>query len=267
MIITLGPACAISEKGGRRNNEDSIFPIPESSDVSQKLFLVCDGVGGADKGEVASALACESFNTYFNTFLEGDPSESFIKKAIQYVEVRFDDYVINHPEAHGMATTFTMVFIGRNGVIAAHSGDSRIYQFRNGKIIYRSEDHSLVNLLVKSGKITPEEAIHHPQRNIITQAIQGTHRPTESDVELITDVEPGDYFFMCTDGTLEKLRDSALESIFSSNSSAVGIKDEMQYACNGKTKDNYSFYIIPIQNVQESAGIKQNILSFFYSLV
>jgi protein phosphatase len=120
---------------------------------------------------------------------------------------------------------------------------------------------------VKSGKITPEEAIHHPQRNIITQAIQGTHRPTESDVELITDVEPGDYFFMCTDGTLENLRDSALESIFSSNSSAVGIKDEMQYACNGKTKDNYSFYIIPIQNVQESAGIKQNILSFFYSLV
>ena len=106
-----------------------------------------------------------------------------------------------------------------------------------------------------------------PGHSHFTQAIQGTHRPTESDVELITDVEPGDYFFMCTDGTLENLRDSALESIFSSNSSAVGIKYEMQYACNGKTKDNYSFYIIPIQNVQESAGIKQNILSFFYSLV
>lgn len=102
MIITIGKPCAITEKGGRSNNEDSIYPLPEQVTLDQKLFMVCDGVGGAEKGEVASSLACESIQTFFSTFLKDDPTPEFIHKAVHYAEVCFDSYVQEHPEAMGM---------------------------------------------------------------------------------------------------------------------------------------------------------------------
>lgn len=148
------------------------------------------------KGEIASSLACESFQSFFSTFLEEEPSEEFINKAIRYTEARFDDYVNSHPEAKGMATTLTMVSVGISGITLAHIGDSRIYQFRRGEIIYQTEDHSLVNSLVKLGKISKEEAVTHPQKNVIIRAIQGTEHPTEADVALLNDIQVGD-FFLC----------------------------------------------------------------------
>ena len=142
MIITIGKPCAITEKGGRSNNEDSIYPLPEQVTLDQKLFMVCDGVGGAEKGEVASSLACESIQTFFSTFLKDDPTPEFIHKAVHYAEVCFDSYVQEHPEAMGMATTLTMAYIASSGIVLAHIGDSRIYHLRKGEILYQTEDHS-----------------------------------------------------------------------------------------------------------------------------
>jgi len=267
MNITIGKPCAISEIGGRLNNEDSIYPSPEAVNIDQKLFLVCDGVGGAEKGEIASSLACEYFQTYFSTFLEGNPSPEFIKKALQYTEAHFDGYVASHPEAEGMATTLTMLYVGTNGITLAHIGDSRIYHFRKGELIYRTKDHSLVNSLLDLGQITPEEALTHPQRNVILRAIQGTKKPTEADVVLIEDIQADDFFFMCTDGVMENFTDKKLALAFQRLAASEIIKDTMMESCNGKTRDNFSFYIIPVSNVHESVNIKQNIASFFYSFV
>lgn len=268
MNITIGNPWAVSEKGGRLNNEDSIFPLPETANSNQNLFLVCDGVGGAEKGEIASSLACESFQTFFSTFREGEANADFINKAIRYTEARFDDYVAIHPEAKGMATTLTMTFVGTTGITLAHVGDSRIYHFRKGEILFQTEDHSLVNSLVKLGKITHEEVAHHPQRNVIIRAIQGTDRPTEADVVLLDDIKAGDFLFMCSDGVLERLNNDELSDIFKHLGGPEEIKNAIMSACSGKkTRDNFSFYIIPIQNVLDSAGIKQNILSFLYSFI
>ena len=267
MIITIGKPWAVSKKGGRLNNEDSIYPLPETANSNQNLFLVCDGVGGAEKGEIASSLACESFQTFFSTFREGEPTAAFINKAIRYTEARFDDYVAVHPEAKGMATTLTMVFVGTGGITLAHVGDSRIYHFRQGDILFQTEDHSLVNSLVKLGKITREEAVHHPQRNVIIRAVQGTDHPTEADVILLSDIKAGDYLLMCSDGVLERLSNEELSGIFKHSGSPEEIKNAIMSACSGKTRDNFSFYIIPIQNVLDSTGIKQNILSFLYSFI
>ncbi len=267
MNITIGKPCAISEKGCRQNNEDSIYPQPETVNSNQKLFLVCDGVGGAEKGEIASSLACEYFQAYFATFLKGEPTPELIKKALQYTEAHFDSYIEEHPEAAGMATTLTMTYIGTSGVFLAHVGDSRIYQFRNGEILYRTEDHSLVNSLLKLGKITPDEAAIHPNKNVITRAIQGTGQPTEADFVFIEDVQPGDFFFMCTDGIMENFTDESLSSLFKKKVPSEIIKDTLMETCIGKTKDNFSFYIIPIQNILDSVSIKQNIASFFYSFI
>lgn len=267
MNITIGKPWAVSEKGGRLNNEDSIYPLPETVSTNQKLFLVCDGVGGAEKGEIASSLACESFQTYFSTFLEREPTEQFINKAIRYTEARFDDYASTHPEAKGMATTLTMVAIESSGITLAHVGDSRIYQIRKGQILYQTEDHSLVNSWVKLGRISEEEAAKHPQKNVITRAIQGTSHPTEADVILLDDIQAGDYLFMCTDGVMEQLTNKDLSILFSQCHTSEEIKNTIMTSCSGKTRDNFSFYLIPIQNVLDSVGIKQNILSFLYSFI
>ncbi|WP_080904809.1 PP2C family serine/threonine-protein phosphatase [Parabacteroides sp. Marseille-P3160] len=267
MHITLERPYAICEKGGRSNNEDSIYPLSELAKPSQRLFLVCDGVGGSEKGEIASALACESIQIFFSTFLTGDPTREFINKAIHYTETRFDEYIATHPEAKGMATTLTLVYIGTSGITVAHIGDSRIYHFRNKQALFQTEDHSLVNSLVKLGKISPQEALRHPQRNVILRAIQGTERPTEADVTLLTEIEAGDYLFMCTDGILERLQGERLAFLFEEGTPASMIKDRIAELCNGNVRDNFSFYIIPIQGVDEILKYKQFILSFFYSFI
>lgn len=266
MNITLERPFAATEKGQRKNNEDFIYPLSELANSGQKLFMVCDGVGGAEKGEVASALACDSFQTFFNTFLEEDePSEEFINRAVHYTESRFDEYIIQHPEAHGMATTMTLLYIGASKITIAHIGDSRIYQFREGRIIYETEDHSLVNSWIKLGKITKEEAAVHPQKNIITKALMGTGNPVNADVAFIKDIQDGDVFFMCTDGVVECFSDEYLTSLFSLNKNAELIKDTIVELCSDRARDNFSFYIIPIQSIQKIAGYKQYLLSFFYS--
>jgi protein phosphatase len=267
MNITIGKPFATCEKGRRQNNEDYIYPLSELANSDQKLFIVCDGVGGAEKGEIASSLAIESIQTYFATFLEGDATEEFIQKAVQYTETRFDDYVALHPEAKGMATTLTLAYIGMSGITVAHIGDSRIYQFRNEQPVFRTEDHSLVSELVKAGHISPKEAMNHPRRNVITRAISGTSGSVAADVVLLTDIQPNDYLFLCTDGVTECITDTMLSHLFSDNPPTETLKNKIVELCSENSRDNYSFYIIPIQNIQNSTNYKQFLLSFIYSFI
>ena len=267
MIITLESPIAASDKGKRNNNEDCIYPLSELVRSGQRLFMVCDGVGGSEKGEVASALACDSFQTFFSTFLDGnDPTEAFINRAVHYTEARFDEYADHHPEAHGMATTLTLLHIGESGITVAHIGDSRIYQFREGQIIYRTADHSYVQSLVGLGQITKEEAAAHPQKHVITRALMGTAHSVDADVDFIRDIQEGDIFFLCTDGVTDCIPDDKLTTLFSSGMTVETVKNQLVERCSEASKDNFSFYIIPIQGVQKNAGYKQFLLSFFYSL-
>ena len=266
MNITLERPFAATEKGRRKNNEDYIYPLSELVNSEQRLFMVCDGVGGAERGEVASALACDSFQTFFNTFLdEDDPSEDFINRAVHYTESRFDEYISQHPEAVGMATTMTLLYVGVSRITIAHIGDSRVYQFRGGQAIYKTDDHSLVNSWVKLGIITKDEAAVHPKKNVITRAIMGAKNSVCADVAFITDVQDGDVFFMCTDGVTECFSDEKLKNTILQERSAESIKDGIFEYCSKESNDNFSFYILPVQSIQKMTGYKQYLLSFFYS--
>ena len=266
MNITIERPFAATEKGRRENNEDYIYPLSELASPGQCLFMVCDGVGGAEKGEVASALACDSFQTFFKTFLDGeDPSEDFINKAVHYTESRFDEYVSQHPEASGMATTLTLLYIGESSIIVAHIGDSRIYQFRESRIVFETKDHSLVQSMVDIGQITKEEAAVHPKKNIITRAISGSARSINADVAIIKDIRDGDIFFLCTDGIMDCFTDEKLTSVFCAGQSAESIKDLLIDRCCQESKDNFSFYIIPVQSIKKMSGYKQFLFSFLYT--
>ena len=267
MGITLGKTLIVSDKGKRNNNEDSVFPLPELVSASDRLFLVCDGVGGSSRGEIASSMACDVINTFFKTFLKGDPDAAFVNKAIQYVETCFDSYTTEHPEALGMATTMTLAYVMSSSVLIAHIGDSRIYHLRKGKILYQTEDHSLVNSWIKLGKISKEEAVKHPQKNIILRAIQGSKRPTEADVTVLNDIQEGDLILLCTDGVIESFTNQELETLFSVRELLDAKKEKIVERCLMNSKDNFSFSIIPIDSVKKTEKLKQNFLSFLYSFI
>ncbi|MDR2622157.1 MAG: protein phosphatase 2C domain-containing protein [Dysgonamonadaceae bacterium] len=269
MYITIKKPFSINEIGKKMNNEDSIDPNSGQGSVADRLFLVCDGVGGLNKGEVASSVACDSIRTYFNTFLDTkekfDPE--FIRKAIRYTEIRFDDYIKENPAAKGMSTTLCLLYLASDSIYLTHAGDSRIYQFRKGEIIFRTEDHSLLNSMIKTGKISPEEAERHPQRNVIYKAIQGSKVPVDIDITQITDIQPDDRFLMCTDGVTESLEDNELSELFSKNDSPEEILSVIKNHCNDQSQDNYSAYLITINEIEEMSTFKHVMTSFLYAFV
>jgi len=242
------PQC-LHELGNRDNNEDNIFPALGQASVQSRLFMVCDGVGGSAKGEVASQLAIDGFNRYFNQNPAAVSDEMYLQNALDYVQDTFDDYIVEHPEAKNMGCTLTLLHLHEAGATVAHAGDSRVYHLRNGRIRWQTEDHKMVSEMVKAGVLTPEQAIDHPQMNVISRAIQGKKtKVIKADVKQIPNLEADDYFFLCTDGVLENLTDELLEDIIKNTESDEEKIGLIRQLCEGRTQDNFSAYLIHIKD-------------------
>ena len=257
MAITIHPPLGFTFQGQRENNEDSIYPPAGEATAQHRFFIVCDGVGGAQKGELASHIAVTGFADYFTKHPSSVYSETVIKAAFAHVLEQFDAMLQQQHLLRGMATTLTFVGVGEKDVTAAHIGDSRIYQIRQGAIVFKSEDHSKVNYLLKTGLITEQQAKNHPERNVITRAIQGSHKETDIEINQLTDVQPGDYFFQCTDGVLENLTDEALCQILDSEQNDAKKLQLILNLCEGNTRDNYSGYLVQIAEVGEPLIAKE----------
>jgi serine/threonine protein phosphatase PrpC len=237
---------AINQVGSRSVNEDTIYPELGEGGNTDDLFMVCDGIGGAEQGEVASKLACQGFVDFFNKQKINESTTVLLNEALVLVEKTFEDYVTINPAAKGMGTTLTLVHFHDQGATLSHCGDSRIYHIRKGEILFQTEDHSLVNEMLKNKILTKEEAANHPKKNVITRAIQAGHKKEILDTHFIKDIRPKDYFFMCTDGILEQVTNEVLENTLDGKITPQdGIKVISNY-CDGKTKDNYSAYLIQV---------------------
>ncbi len=250
MTVEIYPPHSLNEKGQRLENEDSIYPNSTASS-SDRLFIVCDGLGGAEKGEEASRIVCETFATSLKDL---DAVFGYdLDRALELAELRLDEYVEAHPDAEGMATTLAMLILDKEGAKAAHVGDSRVYHIREGEICFKTKDHSLVNEMVSSNIITPEEAVNHPKRNIISRAIAGRGRPTKMDVNLITDVRPGDYFFLCSDGVPESVTDANLVELLRQDIANEAKITTIGNYCHQYSKDNFSAYLVQIKEIEQSS--------------
>ena len=227
----------ISELGKRNNNEDNYGLNKGLS------YVVCDGVGGSEKGEIASEIAVRCFVEAFKENVNADAND-----VLKNTEGKLTAYINAHPEALGMATTLTFSQIRSNGIYLAWVGDSRIYQFRNGAIIFKTTDHSWVNDALKAGIISANEAINHPKSNIITRAVQGSHKPTNADTRLLTDVEKGDLILHCSDGVLESWDDDSLKALFSSENEPKEILEIIKKECNINSKDNFTAIVYKIED-------------------
>lgn len=256
MKITLGQPYSFHQKGRRGNQEDARYPDCDMPSPETRTFVVCDGVGGLEKGEVASRTVADAIGSYMERV---DCSQEFTPAEFTLVldrAFRALNRCMND-STREMATTLTFLCVHGGGVMAAHIGDSRIYHVRpETGILYQSEDHSLVNSLVHSGVITPQEALDHPRKNVITRCIgyvaPGEERPTATTME-ITDVEAGDYFFMCTDGVLDKVSDKMLLEILSSpKDDEWKIRELARLSEN--SSDNNTACLISVESVNKDEG-------------
>lgn len=247
MIKELLLSSAINEIGQRANNEDSIFPNSEISSSLTNLFLVCDGVGGHAKGEIASDLVCSQLARFYEQEQIEVSTPELIERGVQFVENQFDSYMLSNPDSSGMGTTLTLLHLHRQGASLAHIGDSRIYHLRGGEILYRTKDHSFVQTLIDLGEITEEEAANHPHRNQITNAIQGASvRRAKPSQHSISDLQAGDLFILCTDGILESVTDEDLKSFSRDGYEVDTIALKMRTLCEGHSRDNFSAYIVKL---------------------
>ena len=252
MKISLYPAISINELGNRNNQEDSIIQW------NNRLFVLCDGMGGHEKGEVASQTVCQSLVTWFEQNVSPDDSftDDQLREAIEYAYQQLDQYADGNPKQ--MGTTLTLLFIGNNGMTATHMGDSRIYHIRpNTGVLYQSRDHSLVFDLFQSGEITYEEMGKFAQKNIITRAMTpGEDNRMRPDIIHITDIQPGDYFYMCSDGMLEQMSNNELEKLLSSDDTDDDKRQQL-IDTTSKNQDNHSAWIIHVKDVVMEEGDEQ----------
>lgn len=262
MKISIGKPLGYSHIGMKDNQEDTVWPAFQDVGISQRVFLLCDGVGGNDHGEVASKVVSSTIGKFLcarldiNEIVNGSDIQDAVN--LSYNEL---NKVAATSDGKPMATTLTCVVLDKKGIIAAHMGDSRIYLVRPQEgIIYQSEDHSLVNALLNSGELTPEEAKTFPRKNVITKAIQaGSCSKLSAEVRRILDVKSGDYIFMCCDGVLENLTNERLFEILSSQVSNTDMLKMLEAEGLGKTKDNFTAYLIPIVGCKETDEVAPTI--------
>src|SRR5579859_4945237 len=207
-MIRVAEHVARTDTGHQRaTNEDSHLE-------RAPVFAVADGMGGAQAGEVASQLAIARFASEFEQ-QEGEDASERLVRAARRANAEIHELSEADARRAGMGTTLTAAFVGADEVLVAHVGDSRAYRLRDGELERITDDHSLVEELLRQGRLTAEEAEEHPQRSIITRALG-----PEPDVEVDTvavDAQDADVYLLCSDGLSSMLSEQAIAEIMRAN--------------------------------------------------
>lgn len=246
----------IYEQGKRDNQEDCLFPLPQQVSSADRLYILCDGMGGYEKGEVASSTICESMSK----FLQAGHvfSEKLFFDALAYSYKKLLEKIKS--KDNRMGTTLTMLCFHDHGCFAAHIGDSRIYHIRprTREIVYVSRDHSLVNDLLDAGVLSKEDVSSFPQRHVITKAIRGDKETVRSDVEIkhITDIQDDDYFLLLSDGMLENITENELLHLICRQDLSDEEKRNWLLENSTDNVDNHSAYIIHVNHVSKDEDEK-----------
>jgi serine/threonine protein phosphatase PrpC len=227
----------------RRANEDSLLS-------RSPLFVVADGMGGAQAGEVASQLAVEAFKGGLH---DSPVPEEALAQLAHEANAHIHERSHSHTEQAGMGTTLTALYVGPEEVSIAHVGDSRAYCWRDGELIRLTEDHSLVDELMRQGRLTPEEAEEHPQRSVITRALG-----PELDVEVDTRsfrARAGDVYLLCSDGLTTMVSEDDVATVLGDHADLRVAGEALIAAANrAGGRDNITVVLLRIEEVPAPAA-------------
>lgn len=246
-----------TDADGNPHQEDWTFPQPGRTTGADRLFILCDGMGGHDAGEIASSTVCEAMSRSILAAQpdpEGPFSDEMLQKALSDAFFALDNKDTGAEKK--MGTTMAFLKLHPRGGTIAHMGDSRVYHIRPGKtaadtrILFQTKDHSLINDLIAVGELTEEEAKYSNQKNVITRAMQPhAERRPKADIYHTTDIQPGDYFYLCSDGMLENMENPQICYNFSDTAGSDEEKVERLTKATQENRDNHTAIIVHILDV------------------
>jgi len=237
--------CFLTHRGKvRSHNEDSGGIYYSSND--QILAIIADGMGGHQAGDVASQMATSLIQKKWGEMEkldQPDASEKWLSTVIAELNKSIFDYSLKNTEYEGMGTTIVIAICTHEFITIAHIGDSRCYLLNENGFMQITEDHSLVNELLRAGQITKDDAEHHPRKNILLKAL-GTEEAVAEDVQTIS-WEEGNKLLLCSDGLTNKLSDEELKEFIQSGKDLkqTGL-DMIQLANDRGGEDNISLIIL-----------------------
>jgi PPM family protein phosphatase len=237
-VLRVAEQYAVTDTGRqRRANEDALL-------ARAPLYVVADGMGGAQAGEVASRIAVESFEP---GLADGQHPELQLAEIARVANLRIHERSHANAEQAGMGTTLTAVYVGDRDISIAHVGDSRAYCLRDGELVRLTEDHSLVDELMRQGRLTPEEAVEHPQRSVITRAL-GPESTVEVDTRSFR-AQPGDVYLLCSDGLTTMLSEERILELLGSRRNLRDAGEALIAAANeAGGRDNITVVLIRLED-------------------
>jgi PPM family protein phosphatase len=224
----------------RRGNEDSSF-------AQSPVFVLADGMGGAQSGEVASQIVVDAFAAGLP---DGGTPEERLSVVVQRANREIHERSHSELENAGMGTTVTAALLGEDAVAIAHVGDSRAYLLRDGELSRLTEDHSLVEELLRGGKLTEEEAFEHPQRSVITRAL-GVEPIVEIDTWTYP-LRPDDVVLLCSDGLTDMLPEPEIQQLMTESADLATAADKLVAAANAAGgRDNITVVLFRVESASE----------------
>jgi serine/threonine protein phosphatase PrpC len=208
-VSTTVKSAAVSHVGKiRANNQDSGY-------AGTQLFVVADGMGGHAGGDIASAIAVKRITEADRPFTSAHDAEFALQSALIAANSLIAETVFDHPELTGMGTTVTALLRVGEHLALAHIGDSRLYLYRGGVLEQVTIDHTFVQRLVDSGRITAEEAAVHPRRSVLMRVLGDIDASPEIDTAIV-ETEPGDRWLLCSDGLSSYVNDDKIMAVLKS---------------------------------------------------
>ncbi|WOO88943.1 Stp1/IreP family PP2C-type Ser/Thr phosphatase [Mollicutes bacterium LVI A0078] len=231
----------ITDVGTVRGNNEDTYLICENR-LKDNLFLIADGMGGHNAGEVASAMAARTVRELFLDIKAEVDYNDFLRDAIQLANDKVYKASLIDSQYNNMGTTLSVLIISRDRIFIGHVGDSRIYYMTQNTIQQLTTDHTLVQAMIDSGSITKEEAKTNNYRNVLTQAIGTSRKVTISLIESKIPMRKEIKFLLCSDGLTEGVEDEIIHKTMTSSSPLEDKLDKlMNIALNSSSKDNITF--------------------------
>lgn len=244
-----GKSAAVSHVGKiRANNQDSGY-------AGEHLFVVADGMGGHAGGDVASAIAVKRIIETDRQFASGSDAEFALHTALTAANAQLAETVFDHSELTGMGTTVSGLIIVNGQVVIAHIGDSRIYLLRDGELSQVTADHTFVQRLVDSGRITEEEAAVHPRRSVLMRVLGDVDATPEIDTSIMT-TQPGDRWLLCSDGLSSYVAyDKILHTLTTVQDAQDAAERLVKDALDQGAPDNVTVVLVDIDESGTSAHV------------
>lgn len=231
----------------REHNEDSVTALKNAS--GEVLMAVADGMGGHRGGEIASSIAISHIGKRFSEISSIGNKEdaiNWIKDVVSEANVLIYKYTSENPESAGMGTTLVLSVLTNNFLLFGNIGDSSGYVIRNEKLHKVTTDHTLVNLLVKSGELTEEEAKNHPRKNVLMKALGATTKVEMDIIEVESDI---DGIMLCSDGLTNMLDDEQIAKVLNDNNPIEEKLNKLIVKCNNRGgTDNISVAYLDIKD-------------------